>query len=237
MQALYYTSTDRLIDVKASTVEEATRAEMLGKIRAIQSGISGARVPKTAADKDRLEHEAKLIQEQIDAIIFTPGCSNKIEHRELTPLTKKQCEVLINGPAGEAIQSCRKKFNTISVNRVSPEQLSSGNEVLDAPEMSPFYNYGMSIEQTFARVRDRRITTTGGFETSKRFFDPLRIDLESNRTDLSSAMDRNNPEDIKKASTRLAEIAKNFSEQCKGASETVSAMSKKPARIWKLPED
>jgi hypothetical protein len=247
-EALYYTVGDTLQDVKKVPISDSARDSILAKIKHYEGEIRNPSI--TATEKDIHIRDIRILREQLESFYFTKGSKNEIVHKELPALTKEERIAIVTGPDSPEglkafISECRKKFNSITAVGVSPSDLTRfTDEPFFTQELSPFFNYNMSITQTFAKVRDHRLTSAGRHLSTKRPFESLRLEYEEARstlTTLSGMTIKKDEDDVKKAKRikntedaldRLIKLTDRFSDQRTSIISETMAELQQPMSVW-----
>ncbi len=107
-----------------------------------------------ANEKHRL---GTYLREQTGTL-YSPGCSNVIEHRVLTDLTPKERVSISATDARSAIFECARMFSSVYPKRFTNEDLHNSSTPI-VSKFAPIYNFGMSVEQTLTGVRNYQLQT------------------------------------------------------------------------------
>lgn len=186
---LYYLAIDKLKPMRkrelSAPVKEAEDARIKDNLRRIKTSSSEA----MRSEQLRLEHEnGVLIAEQAKAL-YTDGSYNEITHRVLPPLSRLEFQAILKSDARDGIRTARERYNIVGLYRISATAFSQGSvSGTHVPDLAPFHNYGMSIEETFSRVRKHHVMGSNPRKPPFHPFDGLRSNYETARLSLMAAL-------------------------------------------------
>jgi hypothetical protein len=241
-ESLYYTINDTLIDTKSTTLDEETRYNIKEKLEYLEDELRNGRSNTT------LKNQIRILQEQLNSYIYTRGTLNEITHRSLPTLDLPQRAKLFGSLAKSSIEECCMRYNAIVARPIDPEELQTIEDSIFAPTLNPFFNYYMSISQTFTRVRDHRVVS-GRKDTRLCRFDMLQAENEENRSLLSELLSvrtkkdedirkkEKRTKDIENATAKIHELAKLFSNQREALLPETLEEAQRPRSAWTSQTD
>jgi len=224
-ERLFYTVEDHLLTMRPiKQVEDplATESALINELQKEIERIERTKEPST--NLENLKRMKRIHEAEHEAILYTNGCSNKIEYRGLKNLAPEERKRLQESEAGKYIMGVFGRYNEISIDRCGTDDLMNGNTFISL-EPAPIYNFGMSMIETFQSVENRSIPCPG-----KQDIRPFKSLLKKYEGWVANHIsDRGkNKADVPKALEELEGLTMEFSKQVEAH---MPATTRRP-RIW-----
>lgn len=236
MEALYYTAGDKLLIMRKIPLNSHERQYEMGQIASAKKRLSKYSEGQEKERREKAKHELDVYTSEFNANLYSSGCENEIEHISLRNLTIEERKAIIESPAKDYIIDTLDRFKKIYLDNFTLNDLRNKSTPA-VREVAPIYNFGMSMEETFMRVKKHEQPSKSGRGIPERPFDKLLKDYAENEKTLRNGLSNTNTavseEVVGNAMARLEELAGRFSEAVNDYDKEIQVMADpSKRRVW-----